>query len=163
MLKTVMLAASAALAGSSAVAQDASATLMNRGGEEVGTATLTETASGVTHVVIQASGVSEGAHGVHVHETGDCSADDFASAGGHLSGDAQHGILVEGGPHPRDLPNAHVQSDGELAMEVFKTGLPLAMVFDDDGSAVIIHSGSDDYESQPSGAAGDRIACGVIE
>ena len=163
MFRTMALAAIAALATTPVMAQDATATLTDRDGEEIGTASLTETASGVTHVVVQASGISEGVHGVHVHETGDCSAADFTSAGGHLAGDAQHGILVEGGPHPGDLPNAHVQSDGELAMEAFKSDLPLDIVIDGDGSAVVIHAGTDDYQSQPSGDAGDRIACGVLE
>lgn len=163
MLKTTSLAATMALAGAGAFAQDAIATLTDRSGAAVGVAALSTTASGVTHVVVGATGIPEGVHGVHVHEIGDCSADDFSSAGGHLAGDASHGILVEGGPHPGDLPNAHVQSDGVLTIEAFKTNLPLDMVLDDNGSAVIVHSGEDDYESQPSGDAGERIACGVIQ
>ena len=166
MWKTVATAAILAASGHAVAAQQASATatLMDREGAEIGSATLTETASGVTQVVVTASDIPEGVHGVHVHETGDCSTDDFTSAGGHFAGDAQHGIMVDGGPHPGDLPNAHVQSDGALAMEAFKTDLPLGdMVLDDDGSAVIVHAGADDYESQPAGDAGERIACGVLE
>lgn len=163
MFRTLATAAVVAGLGGAAWAQSATATLQNTDGEDVGSATLSATASGVTHVVVQATGVPAGVHGVHVHETGDCSAADFTSAGGHLAGDAEHGILVEGGPHPGDLPNAHVQDDGELALEAFKTNLPLDMVLDEDGSAVVIHAGADDYESQPSGDAGDRLACGVIQ
>ncbi|RVV97687.1 superoxide dismutase family protein [Mesobaculum littorinae] len=148
-----------------AAAQDmntATAALMNTEGEEIGTATLEETASGLTHVTIEAEGISEGIHGVHIHETGDCGDGDFSAAGGHLAGDMEHG-LVEGGPHPGDLPNAHVQSDGVLAMEAFKSDLDWDMLMDDDGAAFVIHAGADDYESQPSGDAGDRVACGVFE
>jgi Cu-Zn family superoxide dismutase len=164
MLRSTVLVVAATLAGSAAIAQDATATLQDPAGDEVGTATLTATASGMTLVVVEATGIPEGQHGVHVHETGDCSAADFGSAGGHLAGDADHGVMAEGGPHPGDMPNAHVQGDGVLAVEVFMSDLPLDdLVFDADGSAVIIHSGADDYASQPSGAAGDRIACGVIE
>ena len=92
---------------------------------------------------MQATGIPVGIHGVHVHRTGNCSAEEFSSAGGHLAGDAQHDILVEGGPHPGDLPNAHVQENGVLAMEVFKSNLSMDQMFDDDGSAVIIHAGDD--------------------
>ena len=171
------LLASAALAGlaaTGAAAQDsgeaagdgvmtARAALQDRDGNEVGNAGLRETPSGSTWVVVQATGMPAGIHGVHVHETGDCSAGDFTSAGGHLAGGAEHGILVEGGPHPGDLPNAHVQDDGILALEAFNDRLTADMVFDDDGAAVVVHAGADDYVSQPSGDSGDRIACGVIE
>lgn len=159
----LMVAAALAATAGAGLAQDATATLSNRDGEEIGTVTMSATPSGQMHLVIEAQDVPEGVHGVHVHETGDCSAADFTSAGGHLAGDAEHGVLVEGGPHPGDLPNAHVQSDGVLAMEAFKPGLSLDSVLDDDGSAFIIHAGADDYESQPAGDAGDRIACGVFD
>jgi superoxide dismutase, Cu-Zn family len=163
MFKMTALATAACLAAGTATAQDAAATLQNTDGDDIGTATLTETANGLTLVVVEAEGVPAGTHGVHVHETGDCSAGDFSSAGGHLAGNADHGVMVEGGPHPGDMPNAHVQDDGTLAIEVFQANLPLDLVLDADGSAVVVHSGADDYESQPSGDAGDRIACGVIE
>lgn len=175
MMKPILATSLLALSLGTASAQDSAeqsqdtmqpnavARLADREGNEVGDAAFYETASGLTYVVVQATGIPTGIHGVHVHETGDCSADDFGSAGGHLAGDAQHGILVEGGPHPGDLPNAHVQDDGIMAMEVFTADLPFDMLFDEDGSAVIIHSGADDYRSQPSGESGDRIACGVVE
>jgi Cu-Zn family superoxide dismutase len=169
-MKSILTAAAigALLAGSAAAdthESGATATLMDREGNQIGTAELHMTASGLTHVIVQAEGIAAGVHGVHVHETGDCSAADFTSAGGHLAGDAQHGVLVEGGPHPGDLPNAHVQEDGMLAIEAFNDRLMLTeeMVFDADGSALVIHAGADDYESQPAGDAGDRVACGVIE
>ncbi len=168
MRRITTLVALAGFAAGAAAAQEgpaAQATLQDRDGNQIGTAEFHDTPSGFVRIVVQASGIPAGVHGVHVHETGDCSADDFTSAGGHLAGDAQHGVGVEGGPHPGDLPNAHVGDDGELAFEAFNDRLTLddSMVFDDDGSAVIIHAGADDYESQPSGDAGDRIACGVIE
>ena len=157
----VLVAGSAAAQGT----PTAKATLQGRDGAELGSATFYETASGSTWVVFQGTDFPGGIHGVHVHETGDCSAEDFTSAGGHLAGDNQHGVLVEGGPHPGDFPNAHVQDDGVLAYEAFNSRLELTneMVFDSDGSAVIVHAGPDDYETQPSGDSGDRIACGVIE
>jgi hypothetical protein len=72
-------------------------------------------------------------------------------------------VRAENGPHPGDLPNAHVDADGILGMEAFTVGLTEEMLYDEDGSALIVHGSPDDYESQPGGESGDRIACAVIE
>lgn len=113
---------------------------------------------------ITLSGSPEGLHGIHLHETGDCSADDFKSAGGHIAGDAQHGFLVENGPHPGDMPNAVVKASGMLEVDAFLPDIDVEqMIFDKDGAAFILHAGTDDYASQPSGDAGSRLACGVFE
>ena len=137
-------------------------------GATIGTATLTQTASGEVLVEADVSGLEPGPHGFHIHETGLCEPDaDFDTAGGHYvgEGDPAHG-LVEGGPHAGDMPNQLAGSDGRLVAEVFNPRVTLAgdtnPLDDADGSALMIHSGPDDYESQPSGAAGDRVACGVI-
>ena len=156
------------LGSAAASAADAVADMKNADGESIGTVEFTATPSGALHVVWQLEGIPEGVHGVHVHETGDCSAPDFMSTGGHLAGSAMHGVLVEGGPHPGDLPNAHVGADGVLAVEYFNDLLSLegdgdGAMMDADGAGVIVHSDPDDYESQPSGEAGGRIACGVVE
>lgn len=138
------------------------AEVANASGQDLGTVSFRPRASGLMHIVFDLSGIEPGEHGIHVHETGDCSAADFTSAGGHLAGDAAHGIESENGPHPGDLPNAHVGADGLLRVEHFTDRLTLAAMQDGDGAAVIVHSGPDDYRSQPSGDAGSRIACGVI-
>lgn len=160
LLAGLTLAAAPALAQES---QSVSAALMDTDGNQVGSASLETTPSGLVHVTVEAEGLSEGVHGVHIHQTGDCGNGDFKAAGGHLASTMQHGIGVKGGPHPGDLPNAHVQSDGVLAMEAFKSGLKMKQVMDDDGSALVIHAGPDDYQSQPSGASGDRVVCGVFK
>lgn len=145
----------------------ATATLEGEGIE--GTVSFTETASGILLVKVEASGIPAGTHGFHIHETGACEADGgFESAGGHLAGDKEHGIMNENGPHPGDLPNIHVGEDGELMAEYFAHGLTLGegegtSLMDEDGSAIMIHAGPDDYMTDPSGHSGDRIACGVIE
>ena len=156
------------LCATNAHAADAVARVSDADGEAIGTVEFTATASGALHVVWRLENVPEGVHGIHVHETGDCSAADFSSAGGHLAGGRDHGVLVAGGPHPGDFPNAHVGADGRLAVEHFNDLLSLdadgeGAMMDADGAAVIVHAGADDYESQPSGDAGGRIACGVIE
>ncbi|MFQ6554127.1 superoxide dismutase family protein [Aestuariibius insulae] len=139
------------------------AEVQSRDGAAIGTVYVNPTASGFVTINIALTDLPEGALGVHIHETGDCSAEDFSSAGGHLAEGREHGILTEGGPHPGDLPNVIVQQTGVVNVEYFSNLLEIdEMMFDEDGSAFIVHSGPDDYTSQPSGAAGDRIACGVF-
>ena len=162
--KVLSTAAVIALMGAGATfAAEAKAMVKGRDGQSLGTVSVSDTASGQAHVLISLTGVPEGVHGVHIHETGDCSTDDFSSAGGHLSGGREHGVLVEGGPHPGDLPNATVQPDQTLQLEYFAPLLSVEQILDSDGSAFIVHSQQDDYQSQPSGGAEDRIACGVFE
>ena len=166
-----LVAAAAPLFGSVALAQgkpDAMAVMHDAKGAEVGTVTFQATPSGMVLITASMTGLPAGVHGFHVHETGTCTAPDFKSAGGHLAGGKAHGIMDAGGPHAGDLPNVHVPSDGVLEVEDFAPALKLASdgdgaMFDSDGSAVIVHAGADDYTSQPSGDAGDRLACGVIE
>lgn len=135
--------------------------IVDREGNSIGSVSVFETASGIVRVNVQATGIPAGAHGVHLHETGQCDGD-FSSAGGHIAGQAAHG-LVAGGNHPGDLPNGFVQDDGVLSLEAFKENLIFdSHLADEDGAALIIHSGPDDYESQPAGDAGDRIACAVL-
>ncbi|WP_108261356.1 superoxide dismutase family protein [Mangrovicoccus ximenensis] len=164
MTRTALFASVLSLAAAPVLAATATATLEGTDGSPMGTVTVEDTASGMAHVTVELENVPEGVHGIHIHETGDCSADDFTSAGGHLSGDADHGIMAGNGPHPGDLPNAHVPESGMLTVEVFQPDFAVEdMLMDEDGAAFIIHSGADDYESQPSGDAGSRIACGVFE
>lgn len=140
----------------------ATAQVKSAEGAEMGTVTLTETASGKMQVTIDLTGVPEGVRAVHIHETGQCDAPSFESAGGHLADGMDHGAHVPGGMHPGDLPNLTVGADGIAQADVFSTGLTMDLVMDGDGSAFVIHDGTDDYASQPSGNAGDRIACGVF-
>lgn len=112
------------------------------------------------------SGLSGGSHGLHIHEVGDCSAPDASSAGGHLTPDEDpHGA-------PSDAPAAHHAGDlGNLTADpggmahVIRDDPELAMIgeFGVVGRAIIVHSESDDFRSQPGGDAGERIACGVIQ
>ena len=165
-IRAYLFAPLLALAAGPALA--ATATFVNTDGEEIGTAELTQTPNGVL-INVDVDGLSAGEHGFHIHETGACDpSDGFESAGGHYAGGMEHGYLVEGGPHPGDMPNQFVGEDGKLRAHAFNEHVSLEddgdnPLFDDDGSALMVHSGADDYESQPSGDAGDRIACAVIE
>jgi Cu-Zn family superoxide dismutase len=158
------LVAGACLWPASAGAEaSAAATIKDASGRAVGTATLTEMPTG-TLLRVWFRGLPAGTHAFHVHAVGKC-VPPFKSAGGHYNPTgAKHGILVEGGPHAGDMPNIHVPASGDLDIEVLNTGLKLdARLFDADGAAIVLHAKGDDYRSQPSGAAGARIACGVIE
>ena len=160
--------------GAGAIAAETSslATLRDAKGAEVGTVQVRETASGTVWLTLSATGLPVGTLGFHIHETGACDADGgFKSAGGHLAGDRQHGVLNQDGPHPGDLPNIHVPEGGSLVYETFlargapseRSWIERVGLFDGDGSVVVIHARPDDYRSPPSGEAGDRIACGVLE
>lgn len=131
-------------------------------GQSLGTATAVATPSGMMLVTLELAGVPAGIHGAHVHETGECTPPDFESAGGHLAGDKDHGVMAENGPHPGDLPNIHVPDRGTLTVEHFAAGLTPELMADEDGSAIIIHEQPDDYVGQPSGHAGGRIGCGTF-
>lgn len=138
-----------------------------------GTVTLTQGPRGVL-LRIEADGLGEDAwnswHGAHLHETGDCSASDFTSAGSHINTlGNEHGLLNEAGPDNADMPNLWVHEGGVLRAEIHtprvsidgQTGAPALL--DEDGSALIVHTGPDDQMSQPIGGAGARILCAVIE
>lgn len=131
-------------------------------GNLIGSVSIFETASGIVRVNVQATNLAAGGHGVHLHETGSCE-DAFDAAGGHIADGMEHG-LVDGGPHPGDLPNGFVEEDGVLSMEALTDRVSVEEhLLDDDGAALVIHAGPDDYESQPSGASGERVACAVLE
>jgi Cu-Zn family superoxide dismutase len=132
-------------------------------GTELGNVSVSATASGHALVLINAEGFREGIYGVHIHQFGRCEGPGFETAGEHISGGDEHGVYTDTGPHPGDLPNAHVGPDEQIAMEAFAIGLTLDMVIDDDGSALIVTAEPDDYTTQPAGNSGERVACAVLE
>jgi len=146
----------------------ARAQLVDAEGNVVATATLRETAGHGVLIRLEAERLPPGERAFHIHQTGRCEPPSFQSAGGHYAPRGrQHGFLVQAGPHAGDLPNIHVPESGRLVIEVLARDVTLRpgapnTLFDEDGSALVIHAGPDDYRSQPAGDAGGRIACGVI-
>jgi superoxide dismutase, Cu-Zn family len=153
--------------GASAQDGSAKATLKGPDGKEVGTVEFKEAAGGVL-LVVSVKGLPAGPHAFHIHEVGKCEPP-FTSAGGHFNPEKEkHGLLADEGHHAGDMPNLHIPSSGELTVEIMNTAVSLEKgepnsLLDADGSAVVIHAKADDYKSDPAGAAGDRIACGVIQ
>ena len=147
----------------SAVGQTASAEMRGPDGEPMGTVTIIQ---GPRGLLIQArlTGVPQGWHGFHIHETGSC-APDFSAAGGHYDPTGiGHGVLHEGGHHPGDTVNIYAHTDGVANADQYTVdatlGAGITTLFDHDGSAIIVHEGPDSYGADP--GAGARIACGVI-
>ncbi len=169
MTAMAILAATIPFSPASAQEEQVSANMIDAEENEVGTVTFNATPSGMVHIIVEMSDLPPGPHGFHIHETGECDPEGgFESAGGHYAGDMEHGVGSENGPHPGDLPNVHVSENGVLKVEFFTDRVSLGEggenpLIDDDGSAVMVHAAADDYESQPSGEAGERLACGVIE
>jgi Cu-Zn family superoxide dismutase len=115
-------------------------------------------------------GLPPGPHAIQIHTSGNCDARKaFTSAGPifSLTPGRQHGFLAKGGPLSGDLPNQFAGADGRLHAETltnaFSLGNGKKSVFDRDGAAIMVMARGDDYRSQPSGNAGERIACGVID
>lgn len=105
-------------------------------------------------------------HGFHVHEFGDCSAPDASSAGDHFSPrQMQHGRPGQGEHHLGDLFNLRADAAGSAQVDqvIEQARLGDGSSMDIVGRAVIVHVAPDDYETQPAGGSGARIACGVIE
>ena len=113
--------------------------------------------------------LAPGAHGIHLHTSGNCDAKSGFTAAGpilSLAPGKKHGFLAEGGPESGDLPNQFAGTDGRLHASVvtnsFTLGNGKKSIFDRDGVSIIIDQRGDDYRTQPLGNAGNRIACGVI-
>ena len=158
------LAAAAALP---AEAQTANASLKNVEGKDAGTATLTQTPAGVL-IALSLRGAPAGEHAFHVHAVGRCEPP-FTSAGGHFNpGGKKHGLMAADGHHAGDMPNLHIPANGDLSEEVLNTAVTLEKgkpnsLFGPDGTSLVIHAGKDDYRTDPTGDAGGRIICGIVQ
>ncbi|MDB6063459.1 MAG: superoxide dismutase [Verrucomicrobiaceae bacterium] len=107
--------------------------------------------------------LTPGLHGFHIHEKGDCSAADGTSAGGHFNPTgAQHGSPTSGAHHVGDMPMLIADANGRAKLHVELESLALQGDTSIIGKAVIIHANADDFQTQPTGNSGGRVACGVI-
>lgn len=135
-----------------------------KGNTTSGSVTFIQTGSKVL-VIAEIRGLKPNAeHGFHIHEKGDCSSGDGMSTGGHFNPTTQaHGAHGTGSHHSGDLPSLIADANGvaklkfESATITVDSGLTNII-----GRGLIVHRDPDDYKTQPTGNAGPRLACSVI-
>ena len=161
-----------AMAGQMASAQgpkEVKAKILNSTGQDAGSATFKTVKKGVK-VTIQLKNLPFGPHGVHIHQNAVCEAPDFKTAGPHFNPDGkQHGYMNDMGHHNGDLPDSvNVGEDhtGHAIFVITSVSLDPAAansLFLNGGTSIVVHEKADDEKTDPSGASGNRIACGVIK
>jgi Cu-Zn family superoxide dismutase len=157
------------LIGATAYAADKPVTvdLKDAKGESVGTATLSDAKGGGVAIKLDVKNLPPGEHALHVHSVAKCEAPGFTSAGPHFNPEhKKHGLENPEGPHAGDMPNFTVGAKGTAKTTINDPRVTLGdgenSVFANGGTALVIHAKADDLKTDPSGNAGDRIACGPI-
>jgi Cu-Zn family superoxide dismutase len=136
-----------------------------KGNKAFGEATF-EQAGDKVQLTVYAQGLRPNQeHGFHIHEAGDCSSGDGMSAKGHFNPAGKpHGNPSSSEHHAGDLPALKADKDGRAKLDIAVDGITLvpgpASII---GRGLIIHADPDDYQTQPTGNSGARIACGVIK
>ena len=160
-LCTTIFCALACFAQAQEVSKATAALEAKSGSQVTGTVTFTKVGDEI-QVVADIQGLKPGKHGFHIHEKGDCSAADAASAGAHFNPTQQH----HGGPmtadhHSGDLGNIEADASGKAHLD-WKGKLSLSGKDSIIGKSVVVHEKEDDLKTDPSGNSGARIACGAI-
>ena len=167
MTRTIAAAAILGLVGTIGVsAQMKHVDLKDAKGNSVGMAMISPAKDGGVSVALDVKGLPAGEHAVHFHAVPKCEAP-FTSAGSHFNpANKKHGMQNPEGPHAGDMPNFTVAANGTAKTTVTNKNVTLAdganSLYANGGTALVIHAAADDMKTDPSGNAGDRIACGVI-
>jgi superoxide dismutase, Cu-Zn family len=143
----------------------AAANLMSPSGKKVqGQIFFRETDKGIK-VIAEVKGlVPKSVHGFHIHEHGKCEGPDYKSAGGHLNPDGHnHSSPAGETKHAGDLGNLVANDKGIARKELLLDKDHVADMKIIMKKAVILHEKADDLVSQPTGDAGGRIGCGIIQ
>ena len=116
-------------------------------------------------VTAEITGLSPGAHGFHIHEKGDCSAADGMSTGGHFNPQSKkHGAPNTPDRHAGDLGNLTADQSGKATLTMMVDGISIGKGMDGViGRGLIVHANADDLKTDPTGNAGGRYGCGVIQ
>jgi superoxide dismutase, Cu-Zn family len=155
-----------AVAALTVSAQMTHVTMKDAQGKEVGMVMLSPATGGGVTVAYDFKGLPPGEHALHIHAVAKCEPP-FASAGPHFNPQTKkHGTENPEGPHAGDMPNIKVAADGTakgtLTNKNVTMGAEPNSVLNATGTAIVVHAAADDMKTDPSGNAGDRIACGVV-
>ena len=160
--RTPLPAADAALSAIASAAAPISPTV---GNECKGMVVFHEQRDGTMKIVATLEGLKPGQkHAMHIHEKGDCSSGDGASAGAHYNPENHpHSVPPHEPRHAGDLGNVTADGNGRAIYEITVDDLTIRGAKNPiESRAVIVHAQVDDG-SQPAGNAGGRIGCGVIK
>ncbi|MBI1871552.1 MAG: superoxide dismutase family protein [Chlamydiae bacterium] len=134
-----------------------------QGNQVKGMISFTKSSEGIW-VVADIEGLTPGKHGFHIHEKGSCDSVDGSSAGGHFNPHQMpHAAPNDAQRHEGDLGNVMANEKGVAHLEYIDSKISLNGDDSIIGRSVILHAQEDDFKTQPTGNAGARIACGVIE
>ena len=110
------------------------------------------------------SGLSPGLHGIHIHEFGDCSDPEGKSAGNHFNPDQMpHAGREDVHRHTGDLGNIEADQNGKAKLDITDMKISFEGPNSILGKSLVVHQDKDDLKSQPAGASGKRILCGIIK